>query len=51
MVQGLSGNTHRVYTANILVLNADPIIKYEWVTRSEVTFGDIDIEIIKEFAK
>ena len=51
MVQGLAGNTHRIYTANIVVFNAEPIIKYEWVSKAEVTFGNVDLSIIKEFAK
>lgn len=51
MVQELSGNTHRIYTANIIVFNAKPLIRYEWVTRAEVTFGKITPDILKEFAK
>jgi predicted house-cleaning NTP pyrophosphatase (Maf/HAM1 superfamily) len=43
MIQGLSGQTHRIYTANIVVFNCEPNIKYEWVGKSEVTFGEIDL--------
>ena len=51
MVQGLANQTHRIYTANIVVFNVEPVIRYEWVSKSEVTFGKIDPEIIREFAK
>ena len=51
MIQELAGNTHRIYTANILVFNSEPQIFYEWVSRAEVTFGPIDPHIIQEFAK
>jgi septum formation protein len=51
MVTGLADDTHRLYTANIVVFNTSPLIRHEWVSRAEVTFGKIDPEIIKEFAK
>ena len=51
MVQELSDSTHRIYSANIVVFNASPVIREEWVCKAEVTFGKIDLEIIKEFAK
>ena len=51
MVSELAGNTHTIYTANIVVFNAEPLIRYEWVEKGDVTFGKIDPEIIKEFAK
>ena len=51
MVQQLANNTHTIYTANIIVFNAEPLIRYEWVSKADVTFGNVDIEIIKEFAK
>lgn len=47
MIQELSGNTHRVYTANIVVFNSQPAIRYEWVSKGEVTFGHIDNDIIR----
>lgn len=47
MIQELSGNTHRVYTANIVVFNSEPVTRYEWVSKGEVTFGDISIDIIR----
>ena len=46
MVRGLSECTHRVYTANIVVFNASPPIRQEWVSRAEVTFGRVAPEII-----
>ena len=51
MVSELAGNTHRIYTANIVVFNTEPILKYEWVSKAEVTFGKIDPLTIQEFAK
>lgn len=51
MVSELSGNTHRIYTANILIFNSEPQIRHEWVCKSEVTFGNIDLNIAKELAK
>ena len=51
MVSELSGNTHTIYTANIVVFNAEPLIRYEWVEKGDVTFGKIEPETIKEFAK
>ena len=40
-----------MYTANIVVLNAKPLIREEWVSKAEVTFGKVSTDIIKEFAK
>ena len=51
MGQTLSNEQHRVYTAHIVVFNTDPVIRYEWVARAEVTFGDVPLEVLKEFAK
>lgn len=51
MVRSLSNQTHRIYTAHIVVFNTQPAIRYEWVTRAEVTFGEVPEEVIKVFAK
>lgn len=51
MAQGLANSEHRVYTAHILVFNTEPKIRYEWVERAEVTYGEVPLEVLKEFAK
>jgi predicted house-cleaning NTP pyrophosphatase (Maf/HAM1 superfamily) len=52
MVTELADKVHRIYTANIVVFNSNgPLIRHEWVSKAEVTFGKIPPEVIKEFAK
>ena len=50
-MSGLSGKTHRAYTAHIIHFNTEPRISYEWVGFAEVTFGDIPKESLEEYAK
>jgi predicted house-cleaning NTP pyrophosphatase (Maf/HAM1 superfamily) len=51
MITKLANRTHNLYTAHIIVFNAEPEIKYEWVSKAEVTFGKIPIEVAEVFAK
>ena len=51
MMGGLANKTHQAYTAHILTFNTEPQIQYEWVTKADVTFGDIPIACLEEFAK
>jgi hypothetical protein len=39
MMSSLANQTHQAYTAHTIVFNVDPLIRYEWVTKAEVTFG------------
>ena len=50
MMEGLSGQTHRVYTAHAVVFNQKKNAKgyrEEWVAKAEVTFGDIPREVLE----
>lgn len=51
MMHGLANKTHEIYTAHVIVFNTQPEIRYEWVTKAEVTFGDISVNALEEFAK
>ncbi len=55
---GLRNTTHQVYTANMVVFNQEPLLRYEWVEEGnvfwlmiQVTFGSIPIEAIEAYAK
>lgn len=43
MMGSLANKTHQAYTAHVIVFNAEPCIKFEWVTKADVTFGDVPI--------
>lgn len=47
MMSQLSNKTHQIYTAHCIVFNVEPQIKYEWVSKADVTFGDVPIECFK----
>ena len=51
MMGSLANKTHQAYTAHIVTFNTEPQIKYEWVTKADVTFGEIPIAALEEFAK
>lgn len=51
MMGKLANKTHQAYTAHSVTFNTQPLIQYEWVTRADVTFGDIPRECLEEFAK
>ena len=51
MMGGLSNKTHQAYTAHVVIFNVEPQIRYEWVTKADVTFGDIPTVALEAFAK
>lgn len=51
MMSSLCNKTHSAYTAHIIVFNTKPLIRYEWVTKADVTFGDVPNICFEEFAK
>jgi predicted house-cleaning NTP pyrophosphatase (Maf/HAM1 superfamily) len=38
MMGGLRNTTHQVYTANMVVFNQKPLLRYEWVEEANVLF-------------
>lgn len=44
MMGSLANKTHQAYTAHIIVFNVEPVIRYEWVIKADVTFGEIPKE-------
>lgn len=51
MMGGLANQTHQAYTAHIITFNTEPVIQFEWVAQADVTFGDVPIQCLEEFAK
>jgi predicted house-cleaning NTP pyrophosphatase (Maf/HAM1 superfamily) len=51
MLSSLSNETHQCFSAHILTFNTDPEIKYEWVTKSDVTFGKIPLECLTSYSE
>jgi predicted house-cleaning NTP pyrophosphatase (Maf/HAM1 superfamily) len=43
MMGSLANKTHQAYTAHTIVFNTEPQIKFEWVAKADVAFGDVPI--------
>ena len=50
-MSSLANQTHQAYTAHVLIFNTEPLIKYEWVTHADVTFGDVPLECFEAFSE
>lgn len=51
MMSALANQTHQAYTAHVIVFNTEPQIKFEWVTKADVTFGDVPVECFEAFSE
>jgi hypothetical protein len=38
MMGGLINTTHQVYTANMVIFNQAPLLRYEWVEEANVFY-------------
>jgi hypothetical protein len=43
MMSSLANETHQSLTSHIITFNTNPQIQYEWITKSDVVFGNIPI--------